>query len=90
MLEMQEDGNLVLYNRNIALWSTGTSGSLNQLVMRPDGNLVVFDNMNKQVCWEAGTRGEGNYMVLGDDANLAVYDENGNELWSSRSRLSRF
>jgi hypothetical protein len=40
------DGNLVIYGKTKAVWSTGTSGrgtAPYKLVMQGDGNLVIYD-----------------------------------------------
>lgn len=56
-LVMQTDGNLVLYNGNTALWSTGTSGTgPGHAVMQTDGNFVTYTSGNTPT-WQTGTRG---------------------------------
>ena len=83
-LDMQTDGNLVLYNPNCpqgspdcpyALWSLGTYGQPgNYLVMQTDGNLVLYSRTGQAV-WATMSQGTGNADVLRvqDDSNLVVY-----------------
>jgi len=40
-LVMQIDGNLVLYNRNTPVWSSGTGGKATLLDIQDDGNIVL-------------------------------------------------
>lgn len=57
LLEMQTDGNLVLYDANrFALWNTGTQGRPgSRLVVQNDGNLVVYERTTPY--WETRTWG---------------------------------
>ena len=51
---MQGDGNLVIYGKTKAVWSTGTSGKGTapyKLVMQGDGNLVIYDK-NGSAIWD--------------------------------------
>jgi hypothetical protein len=49
-LQMQEDGNLVIYDKNnVAKWASGGGGGSNgpyKLTMQNDGNLVIYDKNN--------------------------------------------
>ena len=61
ILNMQGDGNLVLYRDGLAKWASGTKGKgmgHYQLYMRSDGNLVVYDS-TKKALWTSGTHGKG-------------------------------
>ena len=53
-LAMQEDGNLVIYDRDgMALWSSGTYGHPDAyLAVRDDGNLVICLRDNRPI-WSA-------------------------------------
>lgn len=97
VLEMQPDGNLVLYkidDRDLpsditkghyreVTWSTGTSGA-NQLEMQDDGNLVLYDS-NLGVPWASHTDGRpGTYLRCSDLGDLILYN-GGNQVWSSNS-----
>jgi hypothetical protein len=54
-LELQADGNAVLYSSNgSALWTTGTGGrGDSRLVMQNDGNLVLYDNSPNAATWSS-------------------------------------
>ncbi len=58
---MQNDGNLVLYDKsNAALWASGSNGKGTgpyKLVMQDDGNLVVYDSKNQPI-WATMTNGK--------------------------------
>jgi hypothetical protein len=59
-LQMQNDGNLILYNSsNSSVWTSGTAGQGTApytLTMQTDGNLVILDSTNT-VKWATGTSG---------------------------------
>jgi hypothetical protein len=62
LIQLQADGNLVLYNTLVSpwqvLWTTATSGSGgNALVMQDDGNLVLY-TANWQPVWATNTAGQ--------------------------------
>lgn len=92
-LDMQTDGNLVLYAGNCAegssgcpyaLWALGTWGQPgNYLVMQTDGNLVVYSRTGAAV-WATGSWGTGNANVLSvqDDSNMVIYSGQ-RAVWSS-------
>lgn len=90
---MQEDGNLVLYHRSLALWASSTRGPTSggeYAVMQDDGNLVVYSRKNEPL-WKSNTRGDNdNYLMLRDDAELIVFDSNQTKLWSTNTILSKF
>jgi hypothetical protein len=85
-LDMQEDGNLVLYRAddNRPIWHTDTwvrpfgwhNGGY-QVVMQTDGNLVVYAigaDGTERAIWDSKTTGRGeNYLVVQDDGNLVIY-----------------
>jgi len=84
-LTFQEDGNLVLYDRNGApLWTSGTHGrSVARLAMQPDGNLVLYAPDGQPV-WTTGTHGHrGAFLALQEDGNLVVYAERWRPIWTS-------
>jgi GH25 family lysozyme M1 (1,4-beta-N-acetylmuramidase) len=82
-LDMQTDGNLVLYMYGTALWSTGTSGSDGEVaVMQTDGNFVLYGKTSDPL-WASGTNGHGGAsLALQTDGNLVVY-AGGKALWAS-------
>lgn len=82
ILVHQQDGNVVLYNKGNAVWSTNTSGKeTRNLIMQMDGNLVLYDNNNNAI-WASGTSGPNAQLILQNDNNLVIYS-NGNALWAS-------
>lgn len=83
-LEMRQDGNLVLYAQNTALWASGTVGPGRYAAMQSDGNFVVY-NINGTAYWSTGThRYPGSYLALQDDGNLVVY-EGSSARWASHT-----
>ncbi len=54
-LLMQQDGNLVLYHNNNAIWNAGTNGHPGAyLVLQNDGNVVIYSKNNKPL-WSTNT-----------------------------------
>jgi len=87
----QQDGNVVLYNRNnIAIWASNTQGaSLGYFFMQTDGNLVLYDG-NHVARWASGTAGNpGAFLNIQDDGNMVIYrygsqsETPNNALWAS-------
>ncbi len=72
-MQMQEDGNLVLYHNGVALWSSQTSGRPGAwLGNQGDGNLVLYHN--GVAIWASGTPGHGlSNLIIQDDGNLVLY-----------------
>jgi hypothetical protein len=90
-LNMQGDGNLVLYRDGLAKWASSTNGKGKgpyQFYMQPDGNLVVYDS-TKKALWASNTyrKGTGPYRaVIQGDNNFVVYDSKNTALWDSKTR----
>ncbi len=85
VLHLQQDGNLVLYDRDTkATWATMTGDrGQNRLDMQGDGNLVLYAS-NGQPVWNSGTWGNpGAYAELTDAGKLVVRRPDGSLLWSS-------
>lgn len=82
-LDVQSDGNLVLYYNRIAIWASRTGGGVNQLAMQGDGNLVMYNDNGPT--WWTGTSGGGLHLSIQADCNLVVYDGAGNARWSSNT-----
>ncbi|NKI95223.1 xylosidase/arabinosidase [Rhizobacter sp. SG703] len=84
-LWMQSDGNLVLYQGNQPLWSSGTAGkAVGKIAMQGDGNLVIYDPANRPF-WASNTSGHpGAHLTLQNDGNLVVY-LGSQALWASGS-----
>ena len=74
-LEMQTDGNLVIYCRGKAIWQSGTAGThiKDGLQIQFDGNLVLYRNDGRAV-WQSKTAlTDGNHLILQDDGNLVFF-----------------
>jgi hypothetical protein len=83
-LDMQGDGNLVLYQGGTALWASNTSGSAaDEAIMQGDGNLVLYTSAGSPV-WASGTAGnDGASLVVQNDGNVVVYSASGAALWAT-------
>jgi hypothetical protein len=85
-LDMQTDGNLVLYHDGYgALWSTGTQGTSGYAAkMQSDGNFVLYDHYS-QALWNSGTQGHpGASLWVQPDGNLVIYPSGGGAaLWNT-------
>ncbi len=83
-LILQDDGNLVLYARDKAVWATGTNGqNVVRAEVQTDGNFVL-STPDKPV-WHSDTKGKKDVkLVLQDDRNLVLYARNG-PAWSSKT-----
>lgn len=86
-LKLQQDGNLVLFNSNQPLWSSGTEGrSVQRLWMQPDGNLVMYA-YNGQPIWASQTVGrDGSRLVVQNDGNAVIYAPSSNRpVWTTQT-----
>ena len=83
-LDMQGDGNLVLYQNGTALWASNTSGSAaDEAIMQGDGNLVLYTSAGSPV-WASGTAGnDGASLVVQNDGNVVIYSASGAALWAT-------
>jgi hypothetical protein len=85
-LDMQNDGNLVIYGNGCVIGASNTagSGSGNYLAMQADGNLVVYTSAGQAV-WASGTAGSGsdNYLALQADGNLVIDTSAGSQVWQA-------
>jgi hypothetical protein len=84
-LEMQTDGNLVIYKPgNQPIWDTKTS-DINVLFLKPDGNLCAY-RADFSIAWGCGTSGSNAYLAMQDDCNLVLYKDGGKSVaWASGS-----
>ncbi len=89
-LEMQGDGDLVLYAGRYPKWSTNTiNSSATRFVVQGDGNLVLYTG-NGQPVWSSTTHGNpGARLYLQDDGNL-VLRKNQTALWNTATYTSNF
>ncbi|MBK7857357.1 MAG: hypothetical protein IPJ65_01785 [Archangiaceae bacterium] len=72
----QGDGNVVLYDRGVAIWHTHTNGrATTTLAMQSDGNLVLYNG--GAAVWHTHTNGfDGASLAVQDDGNLVIYQGN--------------
>jgi hypothetical protein len=84
-LAMQDDGNLVLYAGNKALWASNTDGqAVEKCVMQSDGNLVLYLYNGKPV-WASNTNGKPNsYLLVQNDGNVVIY-HNQSAVWATNT-----
>jgi hypothetical protein len=85
-LAHQGDGNVVLYQGGLSLWSSQTAGqATSQLVMQGDGNFVLY-RQNGQAAWHTRTNGNSTAaLVVQDDGNVVIYGPNWRVLWQSQT-----
>jgi PQQ-like domain len=82
-LVMQRDGNLVLYSRGKAAWSSQTEGLRGaRAVMRRNGDLVVRAGQAPRFVTGSGGH-RGARLRLQRDGNAVVYSARGRALWNS-------
>ncbi|HUN35080.1 MAG TPA: hypothetical protein VMU95_24015 [Trebonia sp.] len=68
----------------IYVYPTGGDGSLTQLIMQTDGNLVQYGDNRTVVCFASNTYGHaGAYATYQSNGALIVFSETGTPLWSS-------
>jgi peptidoglycan-N-acetylglucosamine deacetylase len=80
---VQGDGNIVLYGRGGALWSTSTFVPGTSLVMQGDGNLVAYAP-DGRVMWHSRTARSGAVrLVMQDDGNAVLYRTDGRAVWGT-------
>lgn len=82
---LQDDGNLVLYSGDEAVWSTETNGqNVVRAEVQKDGNFVLY-TPDKPV-WHSDTKGAKDVrLILQDDRNLVLYGFDG-PAWSSNTQ----
>jgi hypothetical protein len=85
-LLLQEDGNLVLFSPNRAIWTSQTNGKpIAFLAIQSDGNLVLYTNSITQA-WTTRTAGWGpSKLVLQSDGNLILFSSSGLPTWASNT-----
>jgi hypothetical protein len=89
ILVMQGDGNLVMYSKGRALWSSGTNRNNGAyLGIQGDGNMVIYKSDRRTPIWSTGTVGDASKLVVQDDGNIVAYNNKGNARWASNTVLS--
>ncbi|ODT83061.1 hypothetical protein ABS71_00015 [bacterium SCN 62-11] len=85
-LDLQKDGNVVLYRFNEKLWSAGTTGSsAARLCMQPDGNFVLYGDGGDPL-WSSNTAGNpGAQLRVQNDGNMVIYGVNQRVLWATET-----
>jgi hypothetical protein len=84
-LDMQTDGNLVIYNVGTGnhVWGTKTSGSgANKAVMQRDGQFRLY-NQAGEIKWSSYTGDSGSYVKMQNDGNLVIYSPKGYPVWAA-------
>ncbi len=81
-LDMQGDGNLVLYSGQStpsnALWATNTAANEGpvpgfRVTMQKDGDFVLFDSGGNAIMHTNTAGNPGAYVDMQDDGNLVIY-----------------
>lgn len=92
-LDMQKDGNLVLYKNahgmhgegsfKTPLWATNTDGqTVISCVFQRDGNFVLYASGNRAI-WASNTDGQGGMLIQIDNhGQLIMRDGKGKIIWS--------
>ncbi|KUL25838.1 ricin-type beta-trefoil lectin domain protein [Actinoplanes awajinensis] len=82
-LNLQPDGNLVIYKGPRAIWASNTTNGA-RFVNQTDGNLVIYRADNASV-WASNTSGNGpSTLWLQDDGNLVLYrNKDSKAIWST-------
>ncbi|MGO9583351.1 MAG: L,D-transpeptidase family protein [Acidimicrobiales bacterium] len=88
MLEMQRDGNLVLFGDGLVLWDSGTIGDAPDFVaMQSDGNFVIYQG--QRALWSSGSNQSdfGDYVLtVQDDGNVVIYSPTHQPIWDTNSQ----
>jgi hypothetical protein len=86
ILELQTDGNMVIYARGRAIWSTKTSGKKASFaVLQSDGNFVLYTAADKPL-WQSHTaKTAGSRVQMQNDGNLVIYSATDKATWASHS-----
>lgn len=93
-LDMQEDGNLVVYEYDSssgkegnARFATGTNTGFNyRAIFQRDGNLVVYD-LRGNPKWASNTSGLNNATLkMQKDGNIVIYRDNGSAAWATNTQ----
>lgn len=84
-LNMQLDGNLVLYQgASTPIWASGTvNTAAEEVVLNADGNFAEYDP-NGKILWQSNTSGQpGAFLYVQNDGNMVIYNVSGTPVWAS-------
>ncbi|MDP9912417.1 YD repeat-containing protein [Variovorax boronicumulans] len=85
-LVFQDDGNLVIYDRQqnrLPVWSSETSGSGgDRFIFQTDGNLVIY--AGSQPIWNSNTFDQtAQRLIMQPDGNLVLYSAQWTAIWET-------
>ena len=76
-----DNGDLVLYEDNVLVWSATAGGGAQTCILQPDGNMLLRRS-DKSVTWSTQTHGNpGASLRLDNGGQLALMVEDGIPLW---------
>ncbi len=88
-LDMQRDGNLILYSGAHALWKSDTADHPGDYAtMQGDGNFVIYQG--HRAVWSSGTSHGGNsryYLLVQNDGNVAILSPGNKSIWETNTSL---
>ncbi len=88
-LDMQTDGNLVLYWEGKAIWASRTPHHPGDFaILQTDGNFVVYQG--RRALWSSQSARGGKsayYLRLQNDGNLVVYSPVKTEIWQTGTEV---
>jgi len=85
---LQQDGNFVVYDGRRPLWASKTADyGATELVLQPDGNLILLDNHHHAI-WASNFVSSGTpVLTIHDDGNLNIV-VNGTSIWATNTAQS--
>ncbi|KAG5666764.1 hypothetical protein PVAND_014774 [Polypedilum vanderplanki] len=86
-LNMQTDGNLVIYTtaKNVPIWATNTATLGGKRVcMQQDGDFNIYSQSNNLI-WSSKTKGKsGIYVKLQNSGNLEMFTKADKKVWETK------
>ena len=84
-LNLQKDGNVVLYRQGQVIWAAQTNGSRpKELRMQPDGNFVLYGR--GKTLWATNTGGNpGAQLRVQNDGNMVIYTTDQRVIWATQT-----
>jgi hypothetical protein len=84
-LDMQADGNLVLYGGGYPLWASNTAHHAgDHATMQDDGNFVIYQS--GRAIWSSATSRSGSgayYLSVQNDGNVVIYTPRKRPIWQT-------